>query len=125
MRGSIWLLLCLPVVMLTGCARPAEALISRQVAILDETAETLATITDDASAQAAAPKLADLQHELNGLVPQVKALKLTDKAKKELEDEHRKELEAALQRYQTQLARVVELKLNVGGLSELQEAVAE
>jgi hypothetical protein len=125
MRHAISLVLCLPVLALAGCARTPEALISRQVAILDETAETLSSITDELSATAAAPKLAELQQEFNALVPRVKALKLSDAAQKKLEDNHRNEMQGALERFQTELARVRKLDLKVGGLSELDEAVAE
>ncbi|MEX2141845.1 MAG: hypothetical protein WD894_21445 [Pirellulales bacterium] len=125
MRRSISLMLCLPVLALAGCARTPEALISRQVAILDETAGTLSTITDEVSAGEAAPKLAELQQEFNSLVPHVKALKLSNAAQKKLEDEHRDEMQGALERYQTELARVRKLDLKVGGLSELEEAIAE
>lgn len=110
---------------LAGCARTPEALISRQVAILDETAETLSTITDEASAKAAAPKLADLQQDFNGLVPRVKALNLPDATREKLEDKHRDQMKDALDRFQTEQARVRKLDLEVGGLSELDEAVAE
>ena len=115
------------VVLLTfaGCARTPESLITRQIAILDEAASTLSTITDDASANEAAPRLGKLQQELNALVPRVKALNLTSEAKKELEDEHRKELDTALAKYETELARVRKLKLKTGGLSALDDAVVE
>ncbi len=124
MRNSI-LLACLLLLSVAGCGRSPEALISRQVALLDETAETLSTITDDASAQSAAPKLGELQQEFNALVPRVKELKLSDSAKEKLEDQHRDALNSALEKYQTELARVRELRLKVGGLSELDEAIAE
>jgi len=125
MRHAFMLFLCSPVLALAGCDRTPEALISRQVAILDETAETLATISDEESAKAAAPKLAELQQEFNSLVPRVKALKLSDAAQEQLEDEHRDEMNDALERFQTELARVRTLDLKAGGLSELDEAVAE
>ena len=111
--------------LLTGCGRSPEALITRQIAILDETAETLSTIRDEASAEAAAPKLAKLQQEINALVPRVKELKLSDSAKEKLEEQHRDALNSALEKYQTELARVRDLHLTVGGLSELDEAIAE
>lgn len=125
MRFAILLLVGAPVLCLAGCARSPEALISRQIAILDETGETLSTITDDASAQAAAEKLGELQQELNALVPQIKTLDLSDAAKETLEDEHRDQMNRALEKYQTELARVQKLDLKVGGLSELEEAIAE
>ena len=124
MRYYAWLA-CLPLLLLAGCGRSPEALINRQVAILDETAQTLSTITDEPSAQAAAPKLGELQQEFNALVPHVKELKLSDAAKEELEDQHRDEMNRALEKYQTELSRVRDLRLNVGGLSELEEAIAE
>jgi hypothetical protein len=111
--------------LLTGCGRSPEALITRQIAILDETAETLSTIRDEASAEAAAPKLAQLQQEINALVPRVKALKLSTKAREELEEEHREQMKAALDKYESQLTRVLGLNLSSGGLSELDEAIAE
>jgi hypothetical protein len=124
-RWSLLPWLCTLIVILGGCARSPETLISRQVAILDEQGETLSTITDEASAKAAAQKLGELQQEFNALVPRVKSLKLTDAAKEELENQHREEMQRALDRYQTELARVRMLDLNVGGLSELEEAIAE
>jgi hypothetical protein len=125
MCRAISLIVCLLIVALVGCARTPEALISRQVAILEDTADTLSTITDEASATSAAPKLAKLQQEFNRLIPRVKALKLTDAAKEKLEDQHREQMTAALERYQAELERVRTLKLKVGGLSELDEAIAE
>lgn len=125
MRSAIVLLACAPLMLLAGCGRTPEALISRQIAILDETGETLSTITDDASAKAASAKLGELQQELNALVPQIKTLDLSDAAKETLEDEHRDQMNRALEKYETELARVRKLDLNVGGLSELEEAIAE
>jgi hypothetical protein len=124
-RHAVWLIMGCSVVLLAGCARTPETLLNRQIAILDETAETLSGITDEASAKAAGPRLAKLQQEFHGLVPQVKALKLSDAAKEQLEENHREELIAALERYQTELARVRDLDLQVGGLSELEEAVVK
>jgi hypothetical protein len=108
-----------------GCGRTPESLIARQISILDETAETLSTIRDDASATRAAPKLSKLQRELNGLVPKVKALNLTDETKKQLEEQHQQELDKALAKYQTELDRVRKLNLKVGGLSALDDAIVE
>jgi hypothetical protein len=125
MRSAIVLLVWAPVLCLSGCGRTPAALISRQISILDETGETLATITDEASAKAATEKLGKLQQEFNALVPDIKALDLTDAAKESLEDEHRDEMNRALEKYQTELVRVRELDLKVGGLSELEEAIAE
>ena len=125
MRSAMLLVACAPVLALVGCARSPDALIGRQIAILDETGETLSTITDEASAKTAAEKLGELQQEFNALVPRIKTLDLSDAAKETLEDEHREEMNRALERYQTELARVRELDLNVGGLSELEEAIAE
>jgi hypothetical protein len=118
-------LACLVTLLLAGCGRSPESLISRQVAILEETAKTLATVTDEASAEAAGPKLGGLQQELNSLVPRVKKLNLTVADKKKLEDQHRDAMNRALEKYQTELARVRNLHLTVGGLSELDEAIAE
>ncbi len=125
MRSALVLLVGATLLCLSGCARTPEALIGRQIAILDETAETLSTITDEASAQAAVEKLGTLQQEFNALVPDIKALNLPDAAKESLEDEHRDEMNRALEKYETELARVRKLDLKVGGLSELEEAIAE
>jgi hypothetical protein len=131
MRSSAWLTIVILLVGLSGCSRSPEALIGRQIAVLDEVGEALSSITDEDSAKEAAPKLAALQAELNAMIPQVKALKLnTDeklktKEQEKLEDQHREAMEAALAKYSEQLARVRKLKLKVGGLSALDNAVAE
>jgi hypothetical protein len=109
----------------TGCGRGPEALISRQIALLSETADTLASITDEASAKAAAPKLVHLQRAMDALVPQVKALKLSEEDRQQLEDEHRDAMQSALGKYEAELQRVRGLKLRAGGLSELEKAIAE
>lgn len=109
----------------TGCGRGPEALISRQIALLSQTADTLATITDEASAKAAAPKLVHLQRDMDALVPQVKALKLSEEDRQQLEDEHRDAMQSALGKYEAELQRVRGLKLRAGGLSELEKAITE
>ncbi len=116
---AVVLLLC------SGCGRSAESLIDRQIAILNETATALSTISDQASAEAAAPKLGNLQQEMNSLVPRVKKLDLSAELRQELEDAHRDELNAALDKFQKELARVRALELKVGGLSQLDQAVAD
>jgi hypothetical protein len=108
-----------------GCNRSPENLIARQVSILDETADALATIEDEESAKAAAPTLSKLQQRLRDLIPQVKALELSTEEREALEDEHRDAMKAALEKYQTQLARVRKLELKAGGLSHLESAIAE
>ena len=62
---------------------------------------------------------------LDRLVPRVKALKLSENDRKELEDAHREAMQEALEKYETQLTRVRGLHLKVGGLSELDQAVAK
>jgi hypothetical protein len=125
MRHFCSLIVAIALITLVGCGRSPDALIARQIGILDETADTLATITDEASAQWAAPRLARLRRQIDGLIPRVKALKLTPEKRKQLEDGHREDMEAALKKYQTELARVLKLKLKVGGLSELEQAIAK
>ena len=110
---------------LVGCGRSPESLIARQINILDQAGDALATITDEASAEAAAPRLARLRGQIDDLIPRVKALKLSDDDRTKLEEEHRKDMEAALEKYETQLARVLKLDLKVGGLSELEQAIAK
>jgi hypothetical protein len=110
---------------LVGCGRSPDALIARQIEILDQAGDTLAAITGESSAKAAAPRLAELRREINNLIPRVKALKLSDEDRKELEDEHRQDMDAALEKYEKELARVLNLKLKVGGLSELDQAIAK
>jgi hypothetical protein len=125
MRHLHCLTLVLSLVALGGCNRSPEALITRQIAILDEAGEALSTITDEESAKEAAPKLARLQAEINAMVPRVKALKLEPEDRDDLEDQHREEMEAALAKFSAQRDRVRGLKLKVGGLSALDNAVAE
>jgi hypothetical protein len=108
-----------------GCGRTPEALITQQIAILDQAGEALATINDEESAKAAAPQLANLRRQLDRLIPRVKALKITPKQQEDLEERHREKLHAALEKYESQLARVLKLELKVGGLSDLEEAIAE
>jgi hypothetical protein len=108
-----------------GCSRSPEALITRQIAIMDEFGEALSGITDEDSARQAAPKLAQLQSEINALIPSVKALNLTPEARDAIEDEHREEMEAALAKFTAQRDRVRGLNLKVGGLSALDNAVEE
>jgi hypothetical protein len=108
-----------------GCGRSPDALIARQIDILDQAGDILATITDEASAKAAAPRLAGLRRQIDNLVPRVKALQLKPEQRTELEEQHRDDMNAALEKYESQLARVLELKLKVGGLSELDEAIAQ
>ena len=110
---------------LVGCGRSPESLIARQINILDQAGDALATITDEASAEAAGPRLARLRGQIDDLIPRVKALKLSDDDRTKLEEEHRKDMEAALEKYETQLARVLKLDLKVGGLSELEQAIAK
>jgi hypothetical protein len=125
MRGSsLWVMALLSVVLM-GCGRSPESLIARQIAILDEAGDALASITDAESAELAAPTLSRLQGEINSLVPQVKKLNLTREQREQLEDEHRPDLEAALRKFEEQLKRVRELNLKVGGLSALDDAIAE
>ena len=108
-----------------GCNRSPETLIARQISILDETADALATIEDEESAKAAAPTLSKLQQRLRDLIPEVKALELSTEERDALEDEHRDAMKAALAKYQTQLARVRKLELKAGGLSHLESAISE
>ena len=108
-----------------GCNRSPETLIARQISILDETADALATIEDEESARAAAPTLSKLQQRLRDLIPEVKALELSTEEREALEEDHREEMKAALAKYQTQLARVRKLKLKAGGLSHLESAISE
>ncbi|HJS09235.1 MAG TPA: hypothetical protein VJ809_16315 [Pirellulales bacterium] len=110
---------------LVGCGRSPDALIARQIDILDKAGDTLATIMDEASAKAAAPRLASLRRQIDNLIPRVKALQLKPEQRKELEDQHRDDMNAALEKYETQLARVLNLDLKVGGLSELDQAIAK
>jgi hypothetical protein len=110
---------------LVGCGRSPDALIARQIDILDKAGDTLATIMDEASAKAAAPRLASLRRQIDNLIPRVKALQLKPEQRKELEDQHRDDMNAALAKYETQLARVLNLDLKVGGLSELDQAIAK
>jgi hypothetical protein len=63
---------------LVGCGRSPDSLIARQINILDQAGDTLATVTDEASAKAAAPRLAGLRRQIDDLIPRVKALKLSD-----------------------------------------------
>jgi hypothetical protein len=118
-------ILALAVFAVIGCGRSPDALIARQINILDQAGDTLASITDEASAKAAAPRLAGLRREIDNLIPRVKALKLTDEGRKELEEQHREDMEVALAKYETELARVLELDLKVGGLSELDQAISK
>jgi hypothetical protein len=110
---------------LVGCGRSPDALIARQIDILDKAGDTLATIMDEASAKAAAPRLASLRRQIDNLIPRVKSLQLKPEQRKELEDQHRDDMNAALEKYETQLARVLNLDLKVGGLSELDQAIAK
>jgi hypothetical protein len=125
MRHVCLPLLAVAVIAVVGCGRSPDALIARQIDILDRAGDTLATITDEASAKAAAPRLAGLRRQIDNLIPQVKALKLSPDNRKKVEDEHRSAMEAALEKYETQLARVRQLELKVGGLSELDQAIAK
>jgi hypothetical protein len=108
-----------------GCSRSPENLIVRQIAVLDETADALATITDEDSAKAAAPTLSKLQRRLSDLIPEVKALELSTEERDALEDEHREPMNAALTKYRSELSRVRQLQLKAGGLSHLEHAVVE
>jgi hypothetical protein len=125
MRHACSLLLALVVCTASGCGRSPDALIARQINILDQAGDTLATITDEASAKTAAPRLAGLRREIDNLIPRVKALRLSVEDRKALEDEHREDMEAALAKYEKELTRVLTLKLKVGGLSELDQAIAK
>lgn len=118
-------ILALTILALTGCGRSPDALIARQIDVLDKAGDTLATIIDEASAKAAAPRLASLRRQIDNLIPRVKALQLKPEQRKELEDQHRDDMNAALEKYETQLARVLNLDLKVGGLSELDQAIAK
>jgi hypothetical protein len=118
-------LLVVTILLLVGCGRSPDALIARQIDILDRAGDTLATITDEATAKAAAPRLAGLRRQIDDLIPRVKALKLSDEHRKELEDLHRKDMEAALKKYESELTRVLSLELKIGGLSELDQAIAK
>ena len=120
-----WSLFATLILAFAGCSRSPENLIARQISILDETADALATIEDEESAKAAAPTLSKLQQRLRDLIPEVKALELSTEERDALEDEHREEMKAALAKYQTQLARVRKLELKAGGLSHLESAIAE
>ena len=120
---------CLPmlaaaVITAAGCGRSPDALIARQIDILDRAGDTLATITDEASAKAAAPRLTGLRRQIDNLIPRVKALQLSPDDRKSLEEQHREDMEAALKKYETELARIRMLELKVGGLSELDQAIA-
>jgi hypothetical protein len=110
---------------LAGCGRTPDALVSRQISVLDEAAETLATITDESSADAAAPKLGKLQRELNDLVPRVKALDLKHDEREAVENKHREQMESARKRFEAEVERVGNLKLKAGGLSHLEKAIEQ
>jgi hypothetical protein len=125
MRHFCWSILGVAILAFVGCGRSPDALIARQIDILDKAGDTLATITDEASARAAAPRLASFRRQIDNLIPRVKALQLKPEQRKELEDQHRDDMNAALEKYETQLVRVLELKLKVGGLSELEQAIAK
>jgi hypothetical protein len=97
-------LLALPVLVAllsTGCASDdAESLIKQSIAALDETAQALTTVKDEASAQAAAPRLRALAERRKKIEERMVAVKTPPPAE---QAELQKKYSARLTEVTTQL----------------------
>jgi hypothetical protein len=96
-----------------------EQLTEELIATLKSTTEVLATIKDEESAKAAAPKLRKIGGELRRLLKKGQDLgPPSKKQKEELKKKYRKDMEAAQERLREQLKRVQSV---AGGKAALQE----
>ncbi len=115
---------------LGGCGKSATSLVERQATALEEAAEILKEIADrkpsDAEVRESPDlqqkfrRLGQLQRQIDKLVRATTEAKVSDDARRELEDTHRERMASAAKEFHTQLARVRELKLKTGGLSDLE-----
>jgi hypothetical protein len=97
--------------------------------VLEEAAEILKEIADAKPNDAEVRESPDLQHkfrrlgqlqrQMDKLVRATTAAKISDEARDEIEDSYRQRMASAAEEFHTQLARVRELKLKTGGLSDL------
>ncbi len=122
-------LLTAVVVCVGGCSKSPTTLAERHAMVLEEAAEILKEIADAKPNDDAIRESPDLQHkfrrlgqlqrQVDKLVRSTTAAKISDEARDELEDTYRERMASAAKAFHTQLARVRELKLKTGGLSDL------
>jgi hypothetical protein len=112
-----------------GCSKTPTALVERQATALEEAATILKEIADAKPSDIEVRESTDLQHkfrrlgqlqrQIDKLVRATADAKISDEARDELEDTYRERMASAAEEFHTQLARVRELKLKTGGLSDL------
>jgi response regulator RpfG family c-di-GMP phosphodiesterase len=118
------------VTLLAGCSKSPTALMERQAAVLEESAQILKEIADikpnendvseSPALQAKFRRLGQLQGMIDKLVRQTVAAQVPDEVRDELEDSYLERMANAAAEFHRQLARVRELNLKSGGLSDLE-----
>jgi hypothetical protein len=82
---------------LTGCKDDHDAIAKKGVAKMQELADTMKTVKDEASSKAAATKVKSITADLQELKKKEEALpKITAEQKKKLEDTYTKPMETAI-----------------------------
>jgi hypothetical protein len=118
------------VILLSGCSKAPTALMERQARALEEAAEILKEIADSKPSdddvnespelQSKFRRLGQLQGEIDKLVRAANEAQITDEARDELEDSYLERMANAAAEFHKQLARVRELNLTSGGLSDVE-----
>jgi hypothetical protein len=123
-------ILCLLFALAGGCSKSPSSLIARQAAVLEEAAEILreiadlnpsdADVTGSPELQGKLGRLGELRSEIDRLVRTTIAAQVPEETRDEMEDAYLERMTNAADEFHKQLARVRELNLKTGGLSDLE-----
>jgi outer membrane murein-binding lipoprotein Lpp len=108
--------------LLSGCGDSHDDVMKDSVAKMNEMTDVMKSVTDKASAHAAAPKLKQISTDMKSLKAREDKLgKPSDAEKKQLEEKYKKDLETAMGNFMKETFRVAMLGPDVQ--AELQDSM--
>jgi hypothetical protein len=106
----------------SGCGDSHESLVKEGVRILNDAADELSTINDQSSAEAARPKLQDINQRWRANQEQADAVKKpTSQERQRLQEEYSTEFETAARRCRIESSRVKRIPGGTAAVKELDD----